>query len=94
MNIQHIGFSYLFLVGSITATSKDDQKDVENTQTDHGDVKSFVFHEISIGKDIVPVDLHRYGDESTRKCRQMSGKALGLIQISQGSNLRSTVSTL
>jgi hypothetical protein len=49
----------LFGILAIGIASEYDQKDVENTSDNHGQIDSLVAKEITVGKDMIPVDRWR-----------------------------------
>ena len=51
-------YSYLTGIESVTIPCKDGQKNIEHTECDHSTIDRFVFVEVGVGEDVIPVDWH------------------------------------
>ena len=80
--------TYLFQIFLVLVASVDDQRDVQSTDADHRQIDGLVLGEISIGKDVVPIDRCWQYDETTGKGCQMRGETVSLIVIGQRSHLK------
>ena len=63
---------YLFDIFFVLKTGIDRQHQVQECSTDEGQIDGFVFGEVSIGEDVVPVDGGRQHEEATSERGQMA----------------------
>ena len=81
------GVLYLLPSFLVVVSSKEQQKEIDNDNDDHREIDRLVSQEISIGKDIIPIDRLGQDQQTTGEAGQMRGEALSLLKIRLRANL-------
>ena len=84
---------YFVVIFFVSMASKDDENDVEKSESDHSHVDSLVSAKLCMSKHILPVDSDWQWQKPTSKSRQMCRETVRTRVISQWSNLEHARST-